>query len=156
MTEENEALIPITVYLKPSTVNRLEDINTFLSVKHNQEKNIERVIKDAIASYLDVMSPIPEKDILSLKTLIMENRKDDQPYAIKNRFKEIMKQKNIKQVQIHRDTGISESNLSQLLNNKNPTMTLDSFLRIWIALDCPPIADCLYRENIRNTPKDLK
>ena len=51
-----------------------------------------------------------------------------------------MKQKRIKAVEIHRSTGISESNLSQLLNNKNLNMTLDSFLRIWLALDCPPIA----------------
>ena len=60
-----------------------------------------------------------------------------------------MKQKRIKAVQIHRDTEISESNLSQLLSNKNLNMSLDYFLRLWFALDCPPIADCLFREDLK-------
>jgi DNA-binding Xre family transcriptional regulator len=143
-TKQKEIPVPITVHLLPSTLKKLEHISIYLSIRHNQEKSIERIIKAAIANYLDVMVPIPEQDKQYIQTLIVDGPK----YAIKNRFKEIMKQKGIKAVQIHRDTGISESNLSQLLNNKNLNMTLDSFLRIWIALDCPPIADCLYREDL--------
>ncbi len=138
---------PITIYLMPSTIEHLEKISNYLSVREHRDVSIERIIKAAIADYIDVMSPTSNAEITSLKSLIFETNQE-KPYAIKNRFKEIMKQKGIKAVQIHRDTGISESNLSQLLNNKNLNMTLDSFLRIWIALDCPPIADCLYREYI--------
>src|SRR3954466_14839633 len=138
-TKINETPIAVTIHLLPSTIENLKEISIYLSIRHNQEKTIERIIKSAIADYLDVMSPIPDQEKLYIKTLLV----DDTKYAIKNRFKEIMKQKGIKAVKIHRDTGISESNLSQILNNKNINMTLDSFLRIWFALDCPPIGDCL-------------
>jgi len=138
--------IPVTIHLLPSTVEKLKGISNYLSIRHNQEKTIERTIKSAIAGYLDVMTPLSNQEKLYIKTLLV----DDKKYAIKNRFKEIMKQKKTKAVQIHRDTGISESNLSQILSNKNLNMTLDSFLRIWLALDCPPIADCLYREDLEN------
>jgi DNA-binding Xre family transcriptional regulator len=148
MTETNNRK-PITIYLMPSTIEQLEKMSYYLSVREHREINIERIIKAAIADYIDVMSPFSDEEITSLKSLIFETN-SEKPYAIKNRFKEIMKQKGIKAVQIHRDTGISESNLSQLLNNKNLNMTLDSFLRIWLALDCPPIADCLYRETLIN------
>ena len=146
-TETKETPIPITIHLMPSTVEKLKEISIYLSIRHNQEKPIERVIKSAIADYFDVMTPLSEKEKTFIKTLLV----DDHKYAIKNQFKEIMRQKRVKAVKIHRDTGISESNLSQILNNKNINMTLDSFLRIWLALDCPPIGDCLYRENINST-----
>ena len=145
MTDAKETPVPVTIYLKPSTIEKLQEISIYLSIRHNQEKPIERVIKSAISNYLDVMRPLSAEEKTYLKTLLV----DDKKYAIKNRFKEIMKQKSIKSVKIHRDTGISESNLSQILNNKNLNITLDSFLRIWLSLDCPPMADCLYRENLK-------
>ena len=91
------------------------------------------------------MTPLSEEEKTYIKTLLV----DDKKYAIKNRFKEIMKQKGIKSVKIHRDTGISESNLSQILNNKNLNITLDSFLRIWLHWIVLQLADCLYRENLK-------
>ncbi len=42
-------------------------------------------------------------------------------------------------------TKIEPSNISLIFRNKNQP-SLDYFLRIWIALGCPPISDCLYRE----------
>jgi len=142
-----DSRIPVTIYLKPSTVEQLKKISHYLAVREQQEVPLERIIRAAIADYMDLMSPLSDSDTTALKSLLFEPN-NEKPYAIKNRFKEIMKQKGIKAVQIHRDTGISESNLSQLLNNKNSNMTLDSFLRIWLALDCPPIADCLYRNTL--------
>lgn len=148
MSKSREELIPITVYLKPSTVDRLNRISHYLSIRDNSEYNVEKVIKAALVDYLDLMEPLSEEEKSNLKSLIFSPR-SEQEYALKNRFKEIMKQKGIKAVQIHRDTGISESNLSQVLNNKNQNMSLDYFLRIWIALDCPPIGDCLYRKDLK-------
>lgn len=140
----DETLVPVTIYLKPSTIKKLEDICSYLSIRHNKEKTLEHLIKDAIADYLAVVTPSTKEEQSYIRTLIVDNKR----YAIKNRFKEIMLQKGIKQVKIHQDTGISESNLSQILNNKNLNITLDSFLRIWMALGCPPIADCLYRDDL--------
>lgn len=147
MITDPDSRIPVTIYLKPSTVEQLKKISHYLAVREQQEVPLERIIRAAIADYMDLMSPLSDSDTTALKSLLFEPN-NEKPYAIKNRFKEIMKQKGIKAVQIHRDTGISESNLSQLLNNKNSNMTLDSFLRIWLALDCPPIADCLYRNTL--------
>ena len=143
-SKDMEGTIPVTIHLKTHTIEKLFKISSYLSLRNNEEKPVEYVIKAAIADYLDVMLPTSGKEKKYIKSLLFDGPK----YVIKNRFKEIMEQKNIKAVQIHRNTDISESNLSQILNNKNQNMTLDSFLRIWIALDCPPIADCLYRENL--------
>jgi DNA-binding Xre family transcriptional regulator len=145
MSHENKVTIPITIHLLPSTVDKLEKIRDYLSIRYNQEKQIEGIIKGAIVDFLDIMFPVSDVEMLSIKALIL----DDTKYVIRNRFKDIMKNKNIKSVEIHRNTGISESTLSQILNNKSHNMSLDYFLRIWLALDCPPVGDCLYRENIK-------
>ncbi|WP_338472734.1 helix-turn-helix transcriptional regulator [Niallia sp. XMNu-256] len=118
-----------------------------MAFKEKREETVEDTIKAAIADYLQVMEPLPAEEVNSLRSLIFQPG-IEKPYALKNRFKEIMKQIGLKAVDLHRDTDISESNLSQILNNKNQNMSLDYFLRIWFALGCPPIGECLYRENI--------
>lgn len=67
------------------------------------------------------------------------------PYRLRNKFKEIAKNKNLSQQQIAEMSNIEPSNISLIFRNKNQP-SLDYFLRIWIALGCPPISDCLYRE----------
>ncbi|MDF1511047.1 helix-turn-helix transcriptional regulator [Robertmurraya sp. DFI.2.37] len=145
MSQENKVTIPITIHLLPSAFDKLEKIKDYLSIRYNQEKQIEGIIKGAIVDFLDIMFPVSDVEIFSIKALIL----DDTKYVIRNRIKDIMKNKKIKSVEIHRNTGISESTLSQILNNKSHNMSLDYFLRIWLALDCPPIGDCLYKENIK-------
>ena len=143
--QTNEIPVSITIQLMPSTIKRLEEINHYLAIRNEHDLTLEDTIKDAIANYLDVMRPLNKEEINYIGTLIV----DGTPYAIRNRFKEIMKQKGMKAVKLQRDTGISKSNISQVLNNKNLNMSLDYFLRIWFALQCPPIGECLYRENLK-------
>lgn len=67
------------------------------------------------------------------------------PYRLKNHFKNILKKKEWTQKQLANKTGIDPSNISIILTNRSQP-SLDYFLRIWIALECPPINECLSRE----------
>ncbi|WP_405101467.1 helix-turn-helix domain-containing protein [Oceanobacillus sp. FSL H7-0719] len=63
-----------------------------------------------------------------------------------NKFKEIAALKNVSQRDVSRITGINPSNLNQIFNNTNKSNPrLDTFLKIWIVLGCPPLNKCLYR-----------
>lgn len=134
----------VSLQLQRTTIQRLDKVATYLTFKHGKSVSLEKVIKGAIVDYLDLMEPITEEEKLNLKSIVI-GPSNDEDFVLYNRFKEIMKRKQIKAVQLHKETGISESNLSQVLNNKNQNMSLDYFLRIWVALDCPPIGDCIYR-----------
>lgn len=67
------------------------------------------------------------------------------PYRLKNRLKEYVKKRGMRQKDLGLQTNIDESNISLILNNKVQP-SLDYFLRIWIALNCPPLNEILYRE----------
>jgi hypothetical protein len=71
------------------------------------------------------------------------------PYRLQNRFKEIATKKGLSQQRVSELTNIDPSNISYIWRNKNQP-TLDYFLRIWIALDYPPLNKCLYREKSQN------
>lgn len=66
------------------------------------------------------------------------------PFRLENSFKKIMEDKGMKGKELAEITGIHQGNISAILNNKNQP-SLDYFLRIWIALGCPPLNECLYR-----------
>lgn len=68
------------------------------------------------------------------------------PFSLKNRFKEIAEAKHIRGKELSEMTNIAPSNISYILANKNQP-SLDYFLRIWIALGCPALNECLYRED---------
>jgi DNA-binding Xre family transcriptional regulator len=67
------------------------------------------------------------------------------PYRLRNHFKEILKKKGWSQKQLAEATNIDPSNISITLSNRSQP-SLDYFLRIWIALGCPPLNECLSRE----------
>jgi DNA-binding XRE family transcriptional regulator len=67
------------------------------------------------------------------------------PYRLKNRLKEYVKKRGMLQKDLAAKTGIDEGNISTMLNNKYQP-SLDYFLRVWIALGCPPLNEILYRE----------
>lgn len=69
----------------------------------------------------------------------------DKKGAIKNNIKRIMKERKMTQKELAELTGIDKSNLSIYMNNKSQP-SIDFFLRIWHALEYPPLTDILYRE----------
>lgn len=65
--------------------------------------------------------------------------------VLKNNFKYICKENGIKQKDLSLATGIDNSTLSLILNNKLNT-SLENLLLIWEALGNPPFRSCFYLE----------
>jgi transcriptional regulator with XRE-family HTH domain len=55
-----------------------------------------------------------------------------------------LKGKGWNQKMLAEKTNIDPANVSIILNNRSQP-SLDYFLRLWIALGCPPINECLSR-----------
>lgn len=104
---------------------------------------IEDFIKGALWEFLTMIDQHNES--ASIMGILTDSKHKN--YQIKNRFKEIMKEKKMKQVDLVKLTDINKTNLSQILNNKYAP-GLDSFLRIWAALEYPNITDAIYIEYV--------
>lgn len=121
---------------KIEKVTQMRNTKTLLFNKGRRFNSAEDFIVGSIYHYLDQIDS--QESFAGLDDL-------GKPYRLKNNFKEITKSKNLSQQQISEKTKIEPSNISLIFRNKNQP-SLDYFLRIWIALGCPPISDCLYRE----------
>jgi predicted XRE-type DNA-binding protein len=64
---------------------------------------------------------------------------------IKNNIKKLMKERKMIQKELSELTGIDKSNLSIYMNNKSQP-SIEFFLRIWHALEYPPLTELLYKE----------
>lgn len=64
----------------------------------------------------------------------------------RNRFKEIAKERGIRQTDICNALGIEKSYLSTIFNNKNQP-NAELFFKIWVILRCPPIYNTFYFED---------
>jgi DNA-binding Xre family transcriptional regulator len=64
---------------------------------------------------------------------------------IKNNIKKLTKERKITQKELSEMTGIDKSNLSIYMNNKSQP-SIEFFLRIWHALEYPPLTELLYKE----------
>lgn len=130
------------VLLKAETVNKIEKITLFKNVSDelfndgSEHYSIEDFIIGCVYHYIKTIES--KNTISGLSDL-------GKPFKLKNRFKEILKEKGISQKQLSDMTQIKAGNISQILNNNNQP-SLDYFLRLWIALDYPRIDRCLYRE----------
>lgn len=98
----------------------------------------EEVINSALFYYFHKM-----ETILGLHTV--ERSKYTNDGKVKNRFKEIVKQVDMKQRELAVLTGIDDATISQILGNRNQP-TIDNFLKMWIVLGSPPIEEVFYRE----------
>lgn len=65
---------------------------------------------------------------------------------MKNRFKEIAKKRNIRQIDICKKLNLEKSHISSIFNNRHQPST-ELFFKIWILLKCPPIHQCIYFED---------
>lgn len=133
----------INLFLSDETISKLEDYITIENKKNllwkKERKNyiqIQDFISGLIMEFIEDMENQDKSAGL-----------DDlgKPFRLKNRFKEIANSKGLTQQQISEMTNIEPSNISVIFRNKSQA-SLDYFLRIWIALDCPSLTECLYRE----------
>ena len=130
----------IEIEMKDETYEKIKNVidwinldNSFRGRSDTPEAKIEDFIKGAaISKLLDVEAMSPVLNSEGLDSL-----------EVKNRFKDIAKEKKIRQVDICKRTGLKKANLSLIFNNEK-TLRADTFFAIWLALGCPPIHECLY------------
>lgn len=132
----------IQILLKSDTVDKIEKLVSYSNTKNdllNTGKRYRTVEDFIIGSVYYNVEQIENPEIISNIKKLGDSTK------LKNTLKEYMKHKNITQTQLSEMTGVSQANISNIINNINQP-SLDHFFRIWIALECPPLDKIFYRE----------
>lgn len=124
----------ITIEINEEMYKKLEKLVDYQNMKNELRKNgnEELTIEDFILG-----STITMLEFLNDYMSITPKSK------IKNNIKAIMEVKRMKAVELVAITNIEQSNMSQILSNRSQP-SLDSFIRIWIALGMPLISDMVY------------
>lgn len=133
--------IEIPIYLSEEVFQEVTSIVEYKNMKDlvftntNNHKTVENFIIGCVCDYIrQIKSDDPNDTSLNLI--------GKQP--IKNKIKEHMQKLGLTQVDLCNKTGISKSNMSLIVSNKNQP-ALDYFIRIWVALECPPINQLVFR-----------
>lgn len=139
--------IEVRIRLKQSTMDSLEKIVQYFNMR---EKLINSDRKSDIITVEELIRGSIIREIEKIETfnhLITYNGEQSlghRKFILKNRLKEVLKEKNMKQLDLSELTGIDRSNLSMIVNNRNQP-TADFLLRIWVALDFYPLEKIFYR-----------
>lgn len=138
-----DELIEVTVKFNPKTYNEMLKAIRYQNLRNEFRKrnkptdlDTEDFITGCVNLYLNQLKT--PHHLSGLSDL-------GRPYRLKNHFKQILKKKGMIQKDLADKTGIDPSNISIILSNRSQP-SLDYFLRIWIALNCPPLNECLSRE----------
>ena len=115
-------------------------------------KKIDKLLHDDISIENFIIGSI-RREIENIENLNevfceLKTRGYVRPIKLKTNFKEILKTMGLKQLDLESMTGIGGSDISNYMNDRR-LMSLDHFLRIWIALGCPNIDRIFYVENKR-------
>lgn len=134
----------ICIIISEETDQFLNDVMKYENFRYRikregQLTTKEDIVKAALDHFLKDIGNFYKKHIIESK----ENL--NQSVALKNRFKQLMEEKGLRQKDLSELTGIDKANLSNILNNKNQPGS-DYFLRLWVSLDYPKIEDIFYRE----------
>ncbi len=175
-TPKNDGYVYVKVGFKKENFEKIQSYTTYANVeakmdKINVEYSPEDFIKGATMYFIDSMLdnidahkpkeitrklyeslpeflPILNEAAKQLGNTPKENVEPLIHYQdglIKNNMKLIMKKRKMTQKELSEMTGIDKSNLSIYMNNKSQP-SIEFFLRIWHALDYPPLNEILYRE----------
>jgi DNA-binding Xre family transcriptional regulator len=178
--QENEEYVFIKIGFKKENFEKIQAYTTYANVEAKMDKiNVEYTPEDFIKgatmyfidSMLDNIDAHKPKEITrklyeslpeflpilheSAKRLGNTSKDNVEPLihshegAIKNNLKKILKEQKMTQKELSEITGIDKSNLSIYMNNKSQP-SIEFFLRIWHALDYPPLNEILYREKSHN------
>lgn len=135
-----------TISVNKETAEKIEEYAKFLNMR-NKLRLIELpfvthedIIKGALDSLLTMLERFYEFD----KNFNFYSLKPKS--KIKNRFEEIAIENGYNQSIISKITGIDQPSISRIMKNKNQP-SMDYFIRIWIALDRPPIEDIFFPED---------
>lgn len=117
------------------TIVQYKKVKDILYLEQNTPRSVEEFITGSTIHYIKSIKH--QIDLSGIEVL-------GKPYRLQNTIKEYMDKKGISQQMLAEKTGIGASNISLIVKNKNQP-SLDYFLRIWIALECPPLTKILYR-----------
>jgi DNA-binding Xre family transcriptional regulator len=131
----------VTIFLHDEEYKEIEKILNYRNMRilaldiDKKSRSIEEFVKGSTIHYLKQIKT--QEELAGIDDL-------GKPYRLKNHFKEILHKKGWSQKQLAETTNIDPSNISITLSNRSQP-SLDYFLRIWIALGCPPLNECLSR-----------
>jgi hypothetical protein len=138
-----EDFIIVPVKLRLETYNKILKITDYENLKNEIRNNgrptdneIQDFISGCVKTYLDYIENFQK--IAGYDDL-------GKPFRLRNRFKELMIKRKLKQKDISEITQIEQANISYIFSNKNQP-SLDYFLRLWVFFGCPPLNEVLYRE----------
>ncbi|WP_067729633.1 helix-turn-helix domain-containing protein [Oceanobacillus damuensis] len=133
----------ITIQLNDEIYNQIHDLTELENlINRHRDKNRSddyKIEEFIVGSIIDKLEQIKHFDLTN--PFIENNR---QP-VIKNRFKEIAKQKNIYIKDIAEQLNMQPPNISKIFNNVSQPR-LELFVKIWLVLGCPPLQQCIYLE----------
>jgi hypothetical protein len=138
-----EEFIIIPVELRLETYSKISKVVQYANLKNEIRNNgkptdfeVQEFISGCINTYINYIEEFQK--ISGYDDL-------GKPFRLKNRFKELMVKRKIKQKEISEMTQIEPSNISNIFANKNQP-SLDYFLRLWVFFGCPPLNEVLYRD----------
>lgn len=140
------AHIKLEITIDEKTYEKINDIVNYSKLRqrympeHDFPLTHEEVVKSAVFQYFRKLDLIYSTVIDRKKYNLKKST------ALRNNIKDYIKDvKGIKQKDLSDMTGIDPAAISNILSNRNQP-SMDYFLRIWIALGCPPIEDLFYRD----------
>jgi DNA-binding Xre family transcriptional regulator len=142
-----DSYVEVRVKFKKSTMDKLNSIVNYInsrdqlvnSAKKETPYTVEEMIKGA------TVREIEKIETFHYNVVRKGSKKLGGTAPLKNRLKEILKELNIKQLDLSEMTGIDRSNISFIVNNRNQP-SADYLFRIWVALDFYPLEEMFYRE----------
>ncbi|WP_404452018.1 helix-turn-helix domain-containing protein [Virgibacillus necropolis] len=133
----------ITIELSEEAYDQLKEITDLENlINRHRDKNRRdnyKIEEFVIGCIVDKIEQIKHFELVNP---FIEN--NAQP-VIKNRFKEIAKDKNIYIKDIADQLNMLSPNISKIFNNASQPR-LELFIKIWIVLGCPPLHKCIYLE----------
>lgn len=131
----------VTIYLSNEAYKEILDIIEYRNKRiqfDREDKKVRSIEEFVKGSALQVLKWLRDEDSFA--------GIDDlgKPYRLENSFKKILQEKGMRSKDLAEMTNIHAGNISIILNNRSQP-SLDYFLRIWIALGCPPLNECLHR-----------
>jgi DNA-binding Xre family transcriptional regulator len=131
----------IYIHLKKDVIKDIEKIIEYKDKRDfvfNKEENYTSVEKFIVGCVYYYLRQIKNIEYLSgINDL-------GRPFRLENKIGELLELKRMSQKDLSDLTGIAAPNINNFVKNKNQP-SLDYFLRIWIALECPPLDWMFFR-----------
>jgi DNA-binding Xre family transcriptional regulator len=136
----------VEIHLYKETIEKIKKYTEYENLKNQVKPESNRSTVHSVEDFITGCINLYLKELESIENLA---GMDDlgKPFRLRNRFKEIITKRGIKQKELAKMTDIDAGNISIILSNRSQP-SLDYFLRIWLVLGCPPIQNVLYREDI--------